>query len=145
MKQFTIIIINFFLLTFTFLTSFYFEPGFILINYEISKFYQILIDYPEKAYVVVLFILQFFCLMIVLEIIELNFCGLNKNTKRNISQRGADELLDENGREPSVCLNQIDINKDYYITNPDEYQKNGEIELNQQTFNESDIETSGEK
>ena len=82
--------------------------------------------------------------MIVLEIIELNFCGLNKNTKRNISQRGIDELLEENGRDDlSVDLNKIDINKDYYITNPDENQKNEDIELNLRPHSENDIETSG--
>ena len=82
--------------------------------------------------------------MIVLEIIELNFCGLNKNTKRNISQRGIDELLEENGRDDlSVDLNKNDVNKDYYITNPDENQKNEEFELNLRSHCENDIETSG--
>ena len=132
------------MITFSLLTSFYFDPSFVLISYEFSKFFQVLKDNPEKAYVVVFFILQFFCLMIVLEIIELNFCGLNKNTKRNISQRGIDELLEENGRDDlSVDLNKIDINKDYYITNPDENQKNEDIELNLRPHSENDIETSG--
>jgi hypothetical protein len=142
LKQFTIILLNFFLSTFTFLTSFYFEPSFVLISYEFSKFYQVLKDHPEKAYVVVFFILQFFCLMIVLEIIELNFCALNKNTKRNISQRGMSELLEENGRDSTVSLNQIDINKDYYITNSEENKKNEEIELKQQSYNDIVFETS---
>ena len=61
--------------------------------------------------------------MIVLEIIELNFCGLNKNTRRNIIQRGIDDLLWENGRDSTIGLNQIDINKDYDINNPAENQK----------------------
>ena len=142
LKQFTLIFLNFFLITFTLLTSFYFEPSFVLISYEFSKFFQVLKDNPEKAYVVVFFILQFFCLMIVLEIIELNFCGLNKNTKRNISQRGMSELLEENGRDSTVGLNQIDINKDYYITNSEENKKNEEIELKQQSYNDIVFETS---
>ena len=143
LKQFTIILLNFFLSTFTFLTSFYFEPSFVLISYEFSKFYQVLKDHPEKAYIVAFFILQFFCLMIVLEIIELNFCGLNKNTKRNISQRGVDDLLGENGRDSTVGLNQIDIDKDYYIINPTTNQKNDDIELNQQSFSENISESLG--
>ena len=73
LKQFTLIILNFFLITFSLLTSFYFDPSFVLISYEFSKIFQVLKDNPEKAYVIVFFILQFFCLMIVLEIIELNF------------------------------------------------------------------------
>ena len=142
LKQFTLIILNFFLITFSLLTSFYFQPSFVLISYEFSKFFQVLKDNPEKAYVVVFFILQFFCLMIVLEIIELNFCGLNKNTKRNISQRGMSELLEENGADDSsVGLNQLDINKDYYIINPAENQKNENIELNQQSSSENNSES----
>ena len=143
MKQFTLIILYFLVLTFTLLTSFYFEPSFVLISYEFSKFFQVLKDNPKKAYVVVFFVLQFFCLMIVLEIIELNFCGLNKNTRRNIIQRGIDDLLGENGRDSTVGLNQIDINKDYYINNPDENQKNEDIELNQLSYNENIPESLG--
>jgi len=138
LKQFTLIILYFLVLTLTLLTSFYFEPSFVLISYEFSKFFQVLKDNPEKAYVIVFFILQFFCLMIVLEIIELNFCGLNKNTKRNISQRGMSELLEENGADDSsVVLNQIDIDNQYYINNPAENQKNEDIELNQLSYNEN--------
>ena len=48
---------------------------------------------------------------------------IKKNTKRNISQRGIDDLLEENGRDSTVGLNQIDINKEYYINNLDENQK----------------------
>ena len=133
LKQFTLIFLNFFQTCFTILTAFYFEPSFILISYEFSKFYQVLKDYPEKAYIVVFFIVQFFCLMILLEIVELNFCGLNKNTKRSISQRGIDELLGDIGRESSI----IDINKDYYYINKiNDNEIKGEIELNDNSYKE---------
>ena len=133
LKQFTIILLNFFLSTFTFLTSFYFEPSFVLISYEFSKFYQVLKDHPEKAYVVVFFILQFFCLMIVLEIIELDCCGLNKNTKRNIIKRGVNDFLGENGRDSDI----IDINKDYYMDNNGKNEKKEETELRESLFNDN--------
>ena len=53
--------------------------------------------------------------MIHLEILELNFCGLNKYTKRNIIYRGQDDILAE-GRD-SVMDGEgvIDIDKNYYI------------------------------
>ena len=70
--------------------------------------------------------------MIVLEIIELNFCGFNKNTKRNISQRGINELLDDNGRDTNI----IDINKDYYIDKNNEDGKKDVIELNEKLYND---------
>ena len=113
LKFFTLIILNFFQICFTLLTQFYFAPIFILIGHEFTKFIYVLIENPEKAYVVVFFILQFFCLMIVLEIIELGFCGLNKNTKRNIIKRGYIDFLGEDGRDSNI----IDINKDYYLDN----------------------------
>ena len=52
--------------------------------------------------------------MIYLEILELNCCGLNKYTKRNIGLRGLIENFD-NERDSSVVLEKIDINKDYFL------------------------------
>ena len=69
--------------------------------------------------------------MILLEIIELNFCRLNKNTRRMIEQRGIDELLGDSGRDSSVGLNKVDINKDYYIQANDDYQP---TEMNEKTI-----------
>ena len=60
--------------------------------------------------------LQTFFLLIYLEIIELNFLGLNENTKRNIEVRGLQDLSDENGRDSSIGVSRtIDINEDYSI------------------------------
>ena len=54
--------------------------------------------------------------MVYLEIIELEFLGLNKNTKRNIELRGIEDVSGENGRDSSIGVNDsIDINDDYYI------------------------------
>ena len=54
--------------------------------------------------------------MVYLEIIELEFLGLNKNTKRNIELRGIEDISGENGRDSSIGVkDSIDINDDYYI------------------------------
>ena len=72
--------------------------------------------------------------MIHLEL-ELNFCDLNKNTKRNIEIRGAiDVLADE--RDSTVGLNQIDLNKDYFIEGYKDVNKI--IELEDKTKNIGD-------
>ena len=63
----------------------------------------------------IFFALQFFSLLIYLEIIELNFCNLNKNTKRNIELRGILDLSGENGRDSTVDTGNLDINNDYLI------------------------------
>ena len=69
----------------------------------------------DRLYCIVFYFIQFIALMIHLEILELNFCGLNKYTKRNIIYRGQDDILAE-GRD-SVMDGEgvIDIDKNYYI------------------------------
>lgn len=69
--------------------------------------------------------------MIHLEILELNFCGLNKYTKRNIEERGDDDVTFE-GRDSSVSLNVFDLNKDYYLDNTEKNEKN--IEMNEFSY-----------
>ena len=47
-----------------------------------------------KQYIcLILFPFQFISLMFYLEIFELNFCSLNKNTRRNIEERQKKKLL----------------------------------------------------
>lgn len=69
--------------------------------------------------------------MIHLEILELNFCGLNKYTKRNNEERGDDDVTFE-GRDSSVSLNVFDLNKDYYLDNTEKNEKN--IEMNEFSY-----------
>ena len=91
------VILNFLLSTFTILTLFNFTPDYVLISVSLSKFVNFLIDYQsDRYYFIIFFILQFFCLLLYLEIIELNFCNLNKNTRRNIQIRGDEDLSGEN-------------------------------------------------
>ncbi len=72
------------------------NPNFTLIAYHISKFISVLRTVPkEKYYLIVYFVMQFFCLMIYLEILELNFCNLNKNTTVNIEKRMIEGLKSE--------------------------------------------------
>ena len=90
---------------------------------------QLLIDEdPEKFYCLIFFFLQFISLLIYLEIIELNFCNLNKNTKRNIELRGIEDFSGDNGRDSTVEEGKLDINPDYYL-------KFGENDNNQKETN----------
>ena len=98
------------------LNIYYFNPNFILISFHMPKFLQILIDKePNQYYCLIFFFLQFFSLLIYLEIIELNFCNLNKNTKRNIKLRGIIEISKDTISDTSSLTEQIEINNDYYI------------------------------
>ena len=101
------------------LTIYYFTPNFILIVLQFSRITEHLIVIEKsQLYIISFYVIQFIALMIHLEIIELNFCGLNNHTKQNIDLRGIDDLTSE-GRDSTVGLNSFDINKDYTIENPE--------------------------
>ena len=54
--------------------------------------------------------------MVYLEILELNFCGLNINTRRNIEERGEDEMISRSSLSRSSTLTDgIEYNKGYFI------------------------------
>ena len=112
----------------TILTIYYFSPNFILIAIQFSRITQHLIQMKvEKLYLIVFYIIQIIALMIHLEIIELNFCGLNEFTKRNIDLRGFHEIFDEH-RDSIVSLNIVDMNKDYNIDMTEKKENTVEME-----------------
>lgn len=93
-KFFLNIILNFILYSLAALTLFNFTPDHILISMQLSKFAGVLIgNLNDRYYYIIFVLLQFFCLLVYLEIIELNFCGLNKNTRRNVKIRGEMDFL----------------------------------------------------
>ena len=125
-KMFIVLVIHILLCPLSILIIYYYNPNFILIIFQLSIITYNLIGQSEKAlYCIALYIIQFFVLMIHLEILELNFCGLNKYTKKNIEFRGDEDVLGE-GRDSTASLTKIDINRDYYIQDP---QKKGLIEM----------------
>ena len=86
----------FFLYLFMALTNSYFSPNHVIVNDVIANmiFFLFKSDSNFKYYAIIPFIFQFLLLMIFLELIELNFCGLNKNTKRNIQIRARRDTED---------------------------------------------------
>ena len=108
------LVIHIILCPLTILVIFYYSPNFILIIFQISTIVYNLIQYTkESLYCIPLFVVQFLALMIHLEILELNFCGLNKYTKRNIELRGLVDCLTGDERRDST--EKIDINDDYFV------------------------------
>ena len=129
-KQLIIIVLYLISFSLTMLNIYYFNPNYILISYHIAKVVNNIIDLikgePDKLYSLNFFVLQFLSLMIYLEIIELNFCKMNENTKRNINLRGLLDMDGESDRKSTI----IDINKDYYIdTSINDGQKDNNIEM----------------
>ena len=115
------------------MTLYYYSPNFILIICQISTIVYTLINSTRgSVYCIPLYAVQFIVLLIHLEILELNFWGLNKYTKRNIELRGLLDSIDE-GRDSSVGLDKIDINKDYFIEGNQKEEKT--IEMLEKTDN----------
>ena len=56
-------------------------------------------------FIILILILTIIASMIYLEIIQLNFCGFNKNVKKNIIKRGENELINLSMSEKSLISN----------------------------------------
>ena len=106
---------------FTLLILEYFSLNHVLISHLIFRilftFYQYAID-SEKLKLLFLIpaVFLIFSLLLYLEILEFNFCNLNKNTKRNIMLREEEEMLQRNNTNASE--NEIEVDKDLIIKNP---------------------------
>ena len=90
-----------------------FEPSFVYLSYVIGKIPPniILIKGNNRWVVLALSILQILFFLFYLEILEYNFCSLNKNTKKHISERERKQSIEES----NDIDNEIDI-KGYDIS-----------------------------
>ena len=125
------IILNFILYTFSALTLYNFTPDHILISMQLSKFCGVLMgNFNDRYYFIIFVALQFFSLLIYLEIIELNFCNLNKNTRRNVQIRGAIDYL---GQEESDSANSslVEIIPGYVVNQARDDKKIEMVEKNE--------------
>ena len=110
------------------LTIFYLSPEFLFLSSHVAKIIVYLKDGNNNKYIsIIFFLLQFFCLMIYLEILELNFLNLNKNTKRNIKLRIDDELIE---RSDSFKNDKFETGDGYLFENKEnENDNNLKVEL----------------
>ena len=112
------------------LVIYHFTPDYILIILQLTRISENLIDVSaDKLYCIIFYIIQFIALMIHLEILELNFCGLNKYTKRRIELRGIDDINFE-GRDSTSSFDNIGINDDYYVMKRDDPENHSEMQDN---------------
>ena len=108
------------------LTIYYLNPMYCLmlnnICYGTQKIILFILD-EEKKYLTYFLlseiseIVAFFGYIIYLEIIELNFCGLNENIRRNIMVKGEKEFIEMNEDISKNIINNVDEDED----NEDQY------------------------
>ena len=95
---FGVIFVGFLAGIFEFFILYNLTPNYIIISFEIGKI-PVTISFNEgwKRWIIfIISIFQIFGLLCYLEIFEYNFCSLNKNTKRLISEREKVESIFEN-------------------------------------------------
>ena len=111
------------------LTIYYFTQNHVYLSYIIIKLVDYLITKKswKKYLCIILFVFQFFGFLVYLEILELNFLNLNKNTKKNIELREIEEegkmlLCDEDSRISEVeedkdgkKVNKVEISPGYTV------------------------------
>ena len=119
-KIIIIFILDFLNSSFCILTLYNFPPEYFIISLQWSKLVNILIEASaDKYYCIIIFIFQFFCLLIYLEVLELNFYGLNKNTRRNIElrEKKEEELIKDIEGRNSINSNDsnIEADSDYFL------------------------------
>ena len=125
------------------LIIYYFSPDFILIITLVCSITENIIGSNKnknflKYYFIPLYLIQIFALMVHLEIIELNFCGLNKNTRRNIKFRCESELLLDQ-IDSIDGNNNIDVNINYSIELQEKI--NEDINIEEEKDNQNFIES----
>ena len=93
-------------------------PNYVIIGIETSKIPKSImgIEGNNKWLILIVSILQIFSTLFYLEILEFNFCSLNKNTKKNIMKRETNSFFFPDSNS------EIDI-QGYYISEGFKYQE----------------------
>jgi len=94
------------------LIIYYLRPNLLIITDEINVLEGIILfeDNPNRFYTLIPFAFQILSMMVYFEIIELNFCNLNKNTAKNIEMREEEERI---SRPSDTSL--IELEEQYYV------------------------------
>ena len=108
------------------LILYYLKPNHMIMADNIYIFVSSLFNLEKKIHLcsIILFSFQIFTLLFYCEILEMNFCKLNRNTAKNILTR---EIEDEDSVNPRCStLYEIELPEHYYIDNSEFGTKNDE-------------------
>ena len=118
------------------LLLFYLRPNHLIITDEIYAYLNMILygEKPNKGYSVIIFAFQMLALLFYFEILELNFCGLNKNTAKNIQEREKkDQDIDTD--DSRIELEDQYIVKNETMMNDDDEDKNKSVYNNIEKYN----------
>ena len=126
----------------------FFTPHHYLICLIISKYVSTIISYNTstiylKYLSIIPFAFQFFSLMVHIEIIELNFCGLNINTKTKINARGEEDMLLRNISRNSTLEEVVEFPGGYIVNKSCQSEQEEEDNASKKTETEMvDVESA---
>ena len=95
------------------LIMYYLRPNYLIISDQIDAYFDIIFyqHNPNRFYTLIPFVFQIFSILFYFEILELNFCDLNKNTAKNIQMR------EEKERKPRYSKSsEIELDDQYYLS-----------------------------
>ena len=86
-------------------------PNFVCLSYLKGKIPSavIFIEGNNRWIVLVLSVFQILFILFYLEILEYNFCSLNKNTKKSIAEREHRQSINENNNDDEIEIKGYDI------------------------------------
>ena len=93
-------------------------PSFVYVSYQISRIPSTImsIEGNNKWIVLILSLFQILFILFYLEILEFNFCSLNKNTKKSIAERERKQSIDEsNDIDYEIDIKGYDISENVKI------------------------------
>ena len=112
-----------------------FSPNHMLIAYVINKIKKILFNSKNtdktRFFCLIPFVFQILSLMFYLEILEYNFCDLNKNTRRNIRLREIEEMNNKEGND-----NYYEISDTLYLKE-DNFKEREMDSIGSESYNEN--------
>ena len=136
---FGLIFIGFFADILEFLILYKLTPNYVIIGYEIGRIPSNLIgieDY-KKWIVLILLLCQIMSLSFYLEILEYNFCSLNKNTGKNIKDRERSQTQISNDDNDNFSVHEL--SEGYYISKDLDEKRDSKISRVSRVSRESEM------
>ena len=136
---FGLIFIGFFADILEFLILYKLTPNYVIIGYEIGRIPSNLIgieDY-KKWIVLILLLCQIMSLSFYLEILEFNFCSLNKNTGKNIKDRERSQTQISNDDNDNFSVHEL--SEGYYISKDLDEKRDSKISRVSRVSRESEM------
>ena len=112
----------------------------IFLLYEVIVFIPKIVPFisailnPKIMVIFISYILEVILVLIFLEKLELNFCGLNKNLKKNIQNRADIEMRDSLIQD-EIKNNSFEVNNNYIVIFKDDLEKNDVNEKEKESKN----------